>query len=272
MRAGLIQLCSGPDPDANLAETRALVQSAAGQGATLVLTPEMTNIITADRAELAAKIHPEASDPTLAALRKQALMHRIWLLIGSLALTTGEPDGRFANRSLLISPEGDITARYDKIHMFDVDVSETERHRESETFRPGTSAVTADIPFATLGLAICYDLRFPALFRRLAKAGAGILALPAAFTRPTGEAHWKPLLRARAIENGAFVLAPAQTGENAPGRATHGHSLAVSPWGEVLVDGGTDPGVTMVEIDPAEVQAARVRIPSLRHSRDYQGP
>lgn len=272
MRAGLIQLCSGPDPAANLGVTRRYLHEAAAAGAKLVLTPEVTNIVTADRAHLAANIHPEQTDPTLAALREEAARAGVWLLIGSLAVRTADPDGRFANRSYLVSPEGSIAARYDKIHMFDAEVSETERHRESATFRPGTRAVLADTGIGKIGLTICYDLRFPDLYRRLAKAGAEILTVPAAFTRATGKAHWESLLRARAIENGAFVLAPAQTGENAKGRATHGHSLAVSPWGEVLADAGADPGVTMVDFDLSSVDDVRGRVPSLRHDREFQGP
>ena len=272
MRAGLVQLCSGPDPAANLATTRAMIREAATGGADLVLTPEVTNIVTADRDHLAATLQPEASDPTLAALREEALTLGIWLLIGSLALKTGDPDGRFANRSFLVAPTGEIVARYDKIHMFDVDVSAQERHRESAAFRPGDRAVVTETPFGKIGLTICYDLRFPVLYRRLSQAGARIITVPAAFTPPTGEAHWQSLLRARAIENGTFVLAPAQTGQNAPHRATHGHSLAVAPWGEVLADAGTDSGVTLVDFDLSAVDDARRRIPSLDHDRDFQGP
>jgi len=272
MRAALIQLCSGADPEANLANTRGFVREAAAAGAEFVLTPEVTNIVTADRAHLAAIVQHERSDPTLATLRGEARALGLWLLIGSLAVKTDEPDGRFANRSFLISPEGKIAARYDKIHMFDVDVSETERHRESMTFRPGARAVTVETDVGKIGLSICYDLRFAALYRQLSKAGAKILTVPAAFSRATGQAHWKTLLRARAIENGAFVLAPAQTGQNAQGRATYGHSMAISPWGEVLADGGTDAGVTLVDFDLASVDDARQRIPSLEHDRDYAGP
>ncbi|MCB1358972.1 MAG: carbon-nitrogen hydrolase family protein [Maritimibacter sp.] len=272
MRAGLIQLSSGPDPVANLAVTRGFLREAAAAGVDIALTPEVTNIVTADRAHLGATVRPEAEDPTLAALRHEARALGIWLVIGSLALKTGDPDGRFANRSFVVTPTGEIVARYDKIHMFDVEVSETERYRESATFRPGDRAVLADTPLGRIGLSVCYDLRFAPLYRRLAKAGAQILTVPAAFTRPTGQAHWEVLLRARAIETGSFVLAPAQTGENAPGRATHGHSLAVAPWGEVLADAGTEPGLTLVDFDLASVDDARARIPALSHDRDFQGP
>ena len=272
MRAALIQLSSGPDPEANLAVTRGFLREAAAGGADIALTPEVTNIVTADRAHQAAMVRTEADDATLAALRDEARTLGIWLVIGSLALKTGDADGRFANRSFVVSPTGEIVARYDKIHMFDVEVSQTERYRESAAFRPGDRAVVADTPLGKLGLSICYDLRFAPLYRRLAKAGAQVLTVPAAFTRPTGQAHWETLLRARAIETGSFVLAPAQTGENAPGRATHGHSLAVAPWGEVLADAGEAPGVTLVDFDLASVDDARARIPALTHDRDFQGP
>ena len=199
-------------------------------------------------------------------------MRGVWIAAGSLAVRTGDPDGRLANRSFLIDPDGGIAARYDKIHMFDVEVSERETWRESQGFRPGTRAVVAQTPFAVLGLAICYDLRFPHLFRTLAQAGAQVLLVPAAFTRPTGEAHWEVLLRARAIETGCFVLAAAQTGEHASGRLTHGHSLAVAPWGEVLADAGREPGVTLVDLDLAQVDEARRRIPALGHDRPIEGP
>jgi len=276
VRAALIQLSVSDDPAANLPVTVGFVRAAVAAGAGFVLTPEATNLLSSDRAHQAAVLHPEASDPTLAALRAEAQAAGIWLLIGSLALKTDDADGRFANRSFLIGPDGGIVARYDKIHMFDVDVSETERYRESEGYRPGARAVLAETPFARLGMSVCYDLRFPYLYRALAHAGAQVLCVPAAFNDTTGAAHWETLLRARAIENGAFVLAPAQCGSHAAhgGRArrTHGHSLAVAPWGEVLADGGLDPGVTLVEIDLAEVARARARIPALTHDRRFEGP
>lgn len=276
MRAALVQLSVGDDPAANLPVTQALLAEAAGHGAEFVLTPECTNMLSSDRAHQRALLHTEASDPTLAALRAQAESLGIWLLIGSLGLKTGEPDGRFANRSFLIAPDGSIAARYDKIHMFDVDVSETERYRESEGYRPGNRAVLAQTPFATIGMAVCYDLRFPQLFRRLAQAGAQILTVPAAFNDTTGAAHWEPLMRARAIENGAFVLAPAQCGQHAAHagkpRRTHGHSIAVAPWGEVLATAGDEIGVTLVDLDLAEVARARARVPALAHDRPFEGP
>lgn len=276
MRAGLVQLNSSDDPVANLPVTLAFVDDAVGQGAEFVLTPEVTNCVSGSRAHQKAVLHPEESDPTLKALRAKAAERKIWLLIGSLALKTNDPDGRFANRSFLIGPDGGIVARYDKIHMFDVDVSPEETYRESDGFRPGSRAVVADLPIGRLGLSICYDIRFAHLYRRLAHAGARILSVPAAFSYVTGAAHWESLLRARAIENGCYVLAPAQTGTHAAStgrtRKTHGHSLVVAPWGEVLADGGTETGVVMVDLDPAEIDSARARVPSLRHDTEFDGP
>lgn len=278
MKASLVQLTVSDDPAANLALARAGVERAAAMGADLVLTPECTNLLSANRAHQQAVLNREADDPTLAALRESAARAGVWLLIGSLGLKTGEADGRFANRSLLIDPRGAIIARYDKIHMFDVNVSETEVYRESAAYRPGDRAVMAKTPLGNLGLTVCYDVRFPHLHRRLAQAGAQILTVPAAFNHITGAAHWHVLLRARAIETGCFVLAPAQTGfhpetlTGGKGRTTYGHSLAVAPWGEVLADAGTEPGVTLVDIDLAEVARARSRIPSLGHDRGFSGP
>ena len=276
MRAGLVQLSVSDDPAANLPVTLDFVRAAAAGGAGFVLTPECTNLLSSDRAHQRAVLCHEDDDPTLAALRAEAERLGIWLLIGSLGLKTHEADGRFANRSFLIGPRGQIVARYDKIHMFDVDVSATEKYRESEGYRPGTKAVLADAGWAKIGMAVCYDLRFPQLFRRLAKAGAQILTLPAAFNDTTGAAHWESLIRARAIETTCFVLAPAQCGthaaHNGRPRRTHGHSLVVAPWGEVLADGGTEPGVTLVDIDLARVAEARARVPSLFHDRPFDGP
>lgn len=276
MRVGLVQLTVNDDPAANLAATLALVRAAAEGGAQFVLTPECTNLLASGRERQRALMRPEAEDATLAALRAEAKARGLWLLIGSLGLLTQDEDGRFANRSFLIGPEGEIVARYDKIHMFDVNVTETEVYRESASFRPGAQAVVAETPIGRIGLAVCYDLRFPHLFRRLAQGGAEILTVPAAFNHLTGQAHWETLLRARAIETGCFVLAPAQTGvhREADGkeRRTHGHSLAIAPWGEVLADGGSEPGVTFAEIDLAEVAKARGRVPSLFHDRPFDGP
>ncbi|MCE5973208.1 carbon-nitrogen hydrolase family protein [Sinirhodobacter sp. WL0062] len=276
MKAGLVQLSVTDDPAANLPVTLGFIREAASAGADFVLTPECTNLLSSNRAYQNDVLRHEEDDLTLAALRAEAEALGIWLLIGSLGLKTHDADGRFANRSFLIGPQGQIVARYDKIHMFDVDVSETERYRESEGYRPGTRAVLTEVAGTPLGMAICYDLRFPHLFRRLAQAGAQILSLPAAFNDTTGASHWESLIRARAIENTCFVLAPAQCGTHAAHggrpRRTWGHSLAVAPWGEVLADGGTEPGVTVIDIDLARVAQARVRVPSLTHDRDFEGP
>jgi predicted amidohydrolase len=276
IRAGLVQLSVSDDPAANLPVTLAAIREAAAGGATFVLTPECTNCLSSSREHQQAVLRHESEDETLAVLRAEARTLGIWLLIGSLALKTDDRDGRFANRSFMIGPDGHIHARYDKIHMFDVDVSETESYRESEGYRPGRAAVLCQTSFAEVGMAVCYDLRFPHLFRRLAQGGASILTIPAAFNDTTGAAHWEVLLRARAIETGCFVLAPAQCGEHAAHqgrpRRTFGHSLAVAPWGQVLTDGGTTPGVTLVDLDLAEVEAARGRVPSLFHDRDFEGP
>ena len=276
MRAGLVQLNVGDDPAVNLPVTVDLVRRAVAGGAGFVLTPECTNALSGNRAHQRSVLRHEADDPTLAALRDEVARAGIWLLIGSLGVLTHDADGRFANRSFLIGPDGEIAARYDKIHMFDVNVSETEIYRESAGYRPGAAAVLADAGFAKIGMTVCYDLRFAHLFRTLAQAGAQILTVPAAFNHITGAAHWEVLLRARAIETGCFVLAPAQTGFHAEtggkGRRTFGHSLAIAPWGEVLADAGTEPGVTLVDLDLSQVATARARVPSLSHDREFTGP
>jgi predicted amidohydrolase len=276
MKAALLQLSVSDDPAANLPVTRSLVAEAASGGAGFILTPEVTNCLSSDRAHQRDVLRYEAEDDTLAALGADAARHQVWLLIGSLALRTDDADGRFANRSFLIGPDGGIRARYDKINMFDVDVSETEKYRESSGYRPGDRAVIAPTPFGILGMTICYDVRFPQLYRRLAQAGAQILTVPAAFNDTTGRAHWEVLLRARAIENGAYILAPAQTGSHAAHegrpRRTWGHSMVVDPWGEIVADAGTETGVTYVELDLAAVERARRRIPSLMHDRPFDGP
>ena len=276
MRIALIQLTVTDDPVANLAATMGFVRQAHAEGAEFILTPECTNGLWSNRAAQKALLRLEEDDATLAALRDEAGKLGVWLLIGSLALLTGDSDGRFANRSFLIRPDASIAARYDKIHMFDVNVSETEVYRESAAFRPGSQAVIAQTPFAPIGMTVCYDVRFATLYRKLAQGGAQIITVPAAFNHITGAAHWETLLRARAIENGAFVLAPAQTGFHAEaggkGRRTYGHSLAIAPWGEVLADGGTEPGVTLVDLDLTQVADARGRVPSLQHDRGFDAP
>ena len=276
MRAGLVQLTVGDDPAENLPETLALIRAAVQGGAGFVLTPECTNALSSNRARQRTLFRAEDLDPTLAALRDEAARAGIWLLIGSLGVLSDDPDGRFANRSFLIGPDGAIAARYDKIHMFDVNVSDTEVYRESAGYRPGHRAVLAETPFARIGMTVCYDVRFPHLYRHLAKAGAEVITVPAAFNHITGAAHWEILLRARAIETGCYILAPAQTGfhpeKDGKGRRTHGHSLVIAPWGEVVSDAGTEPGVTFADIDLAEVAKARDRVPSLSHDRDFAGP
>lgn len=276
MRAALLQLNSGDTPEENLPVTLGMVRRAVDNGADFIATPEVTNCVSASRTRQNEVLRHEADDPTLAALRDAAAGAGVWLLIGSLALKTDDADGRFANRSFLIAPDGGIAAWYDKIHMFDVQVSETETYRESAGYRPGNRAVLVQAGAARIGMTICYDIRFPHLYRGLAQAGAQILTVPSAFSPVTGAAHWEPLLRARAIETGCFVLAPAQTGTHAAtrgkARQTHGHSMAVAPWGEVLLDAGTDPGVHMVDLDLGEVEKARARVPSLSHDRAYGGP
>lgn len=252
-----------------------MVSEAAGRGAQWVLTPEVTNMVSLSRDHQCAHLSGQAGDPVLSGMRQMAADHGIWLSIGSLALKTDDPDGRFANRSFVISPKGDIIAQYDKIHMFDVQVSEAETYRESAGFRPGDRAVVADTDFGRVGLTICYDLRFPALFRALARAGAVFITVPAAFSPVTGRAHWEPLLRARAIENGVFILAAAQTGlhpSSGKRRETYGHSMVISPWGEVLADAGTETGMIVVDLDPQQVAKTRGRIPSLLHDREYLAP
>jgi len=266
--AAMIQMRSGLDPAANLAAALKLIDEAKAAGADYVLTPEMTNILAAKREQLFAKIVAEEHDTTLTTLRDVARKLAIYIHIGSLAIKAS-PE-KAANRSFLIDRRGEVVARYDKIHMFDVDLAGGESYRESNTYRPGELAMIADLPWGRLGLTVCYDLRFPALYRALAEAGASFLAIPSAFTRQTGEAHWHVLQRARAIENGCFVLAAAQGGKHENGRETYGHSLVVNPWGRILAEGGTEPGVVMAQIDPSEIVAARSRIPSLHHGRRFE--
>ena len=280
MRAALVQLCASDDPPANLAGTERLVRDAASAGAELVLTPEVTNIVSTSRARQREVLAREEDDKTLARLREVAAEAAVWLSIGSLALLSDDPEGRFANRQFLVSPQGEVVARYDKIHMFDVELGGEERYRESAGYRPGGRAVAADIGARTgvlrLGLTTCYDMRFPALYRALAEAGAEVLTVPSAFTVPTGRAHWEVLLRARAIETGCFVLAAAQWGTHAATagrpRQTYGHSLAVDPWGGVLADAGEGVGVTLVDLDLSLVGDARKKIPALANARQFAAP
>ena len=267
-KAAMIQMRSGLQPGVNIDAAVRYIGDAKSAGAEYVLTPEMTNILAANREQLFAVVVEEEADASLATLREVARKLGIYVHVGSLAIRIS-PD-RAANRSFLIDPKGDILARYDKIHMFDVDLAGGESYRESRNYRPGELAVLADLPWGRLGLTVCYDLRFPALYRALAEAGATMLAIPSAFTKQTGEAHWHVLVRGRAIENGCFVFAAAQGGRHENGRDTFGHSLIVDPWGRIIAEGGTEPGVIVAEINPAEVASARARIPSLQHGRRFE--
>jgi len=267
-KAAMIQMRSGLQPGANIDAAVRYIGDAKSAGAEYVLTPEMTNILAANREQLFAVAVEEEADASLATLREVARKLGIYVHIGSLAIRIS-PD-RAANRSFLVDPKGDILARYDKIHMFDVDLAGGESYRESRNYRPGELAVLADLPWGRLGLTVCYDLRFPALYRALAEAGATMLAIPSAFTKQTGEAHWHVLIRSRAIENGCFVFAAAQGGRHENGRDTFGHSLIIDPWGRIIAEGGTEPGVIVAEINPAEVANARASIPSLQHGRRFE--
>ena len=276
LHAALVQLNASDDPVANLPVTERLIRQAASQGAVLVLTPEVTNIVSASRTVQNERLALEDDDATLARLRAVTAELGIWLSLGSLALKSGDPDGRFVNRQFLIGPDGGIGARYDKIHMFDVELGGEESYRESKGYRAGEQAVAADTPWGKLGLTICYDMRFPALYHCLGTAGASILTVPSAFTVPTGRAHWEVLLRARAIETGCFVLAAAQTGTQTASRGrvreTYGHSIAIDPWGRVLADAGEGVGVTHITLDLDAVAQARAKIPSIANSRKFTAP
>jgi predicted amidohydrolase len=267
-RAALVQLRAGRDIAPNLDQAEALVRQAAKGGAAYVQTPENTALMELEPERVLALVQPEAESVPLEHLRALAAELGIWLHVGSLGIKIDE--GRVANRSFLIDPQGDITARYDKLHMFDVDLAGGESYRESQYYGPGAKAVVADLPWARLGMTICYDLRFPALYRALATAGAEVIAVPAAFTKQTGQAHWHVLVRARAIETGAFVLAATQGGLHENGRETFGHSMIVSPWGEILAEAGEDPCVVFADIDPAASAEARASIPSLKHGRAFE--
>ena len=267
-KAGMIQMRSGVTPQANVDAAVRLIGEAKQAGADYVLTPEMTNIMEVKRERLFATIVAEEADSALATFRELARSLGIHIHVGSLAIKVS-PD-KAANRSFLIDTKGEIVTRYDKIHMFDVDLANGESYRESRSYRPGDVAVLADLPWGRIGLTVCYDLRFPALYRALAEGSASFIAIPSAFTQITGEAHWHVLLRARAIENGCFVFAAAHGGKHENGRETFGHSLIVDPWGKILAECGTEPCVVMAEIDPAAVAAARARIPSLQHGRRFE--
>ena len=261
----VLQMTAGIDPAVNAQILEGAIAEAAARGAAMLFTPEMSGLIDRDRVRAAAHLVVEDADPVLARVRAAAAAHGLWVHLGSLAVRGA--DGRLANRGYVIDDRGDIRARYDKMHLFDVDLPSGESWRESASYAPGEQAVVVDTPVGRLGLAICYDLRFPALFAALTGAGATILSVPAAFTRPTGAAHWHVLLRARAIEAGVHLVAAAQTGEHQDGRATYGHSLVVGPWGEVLLDMGEAAGLGFAEIDPAQVESVRERLPAIRHRR-----
>lgn len=268
LRVGLVQMCSGRDLSRNLREAAAFIREAADGGARYIQTPEVTTLMELDRERLFATSEPEGANAALQQFRDLATELSVWLHVGSMVVKVD--DSRLANRAFVISPEGKIVARYDKIHMFDVDLPNGEVYRESASYAPGAQAVVAPLPWGGLGLSICYDLRFPHLYRALAKAGAVFLAVPAAFTRLTGEAHWVTLLRARAIEAQCFVFAAAQGGLHEHGRETFGHSLVVSPWGHILAEGGVHPSVIFADVDLSMIEDVRSRVPSLQHDRAFE--
>jgi len=268
LKVACVQLRCGDDVGENVRTASALIRDAHKMGAQFIGTPENTGLMAADGGAKLEKTHPEQDDKALPQFAQLAEELGIWLLIGSLAVKVS--DGKTANRSFLIGPDGRIAARYDKIHLFDVNLPSGESYRESNTVAPGTVAVVAAMPQAKVGLSVCYDLRFPHLYRTLAKAGAEILTVPSAFTETTGKAHWHILLRARAIENTCFVMAPAQGGTHANGRQTFGHSLIIGPWGDILAEAGTDPGVITAELDLGQIAEVRGRLPSLQHDRPFE--
>jgi deaminated glutathione amidase len=275
--AACIQFTAGPDPEPNLRQVSELIRQARGAGADLIMTPEVSNFVESGQRRR-DKARREADDPFLAGMRDLARETGAWILAGSLVIDpAGEPgaepgEERLANRSFLIDAAGGIVARYDKIHMFDIDLPGGESYRESNAYRPGWRTVVAATPWGRLGMSVCYDVRFPHLYRALAQAGADFLAVPSVFTVPTGKAHWHVLLRARAIENGCYVFAPAQWGEHAGGRRSYGHSLIVDPWGEIIADGGEEPGIVTAKIDPERIAKARGMVPSLQHDRAFTPP
>ncbi len=266
MRIAVFQARTGIDPAANAAALLDAVGKARAGGADMLFTPEMSGLLDRNRKRAAVHLSDESGDPVLAAVRQAAAERGIWVHLGSLALTGGD-GGRLVNRGFVIDDKGAIRTRYDKIHLFDVDLPTGESWRESAAYAPGERSVIAVTPWAKIGLSICYDMRFPDLYRALSNAGAEILAVPAAFTVPTGKAHWHVLLRARAIEAGAFVIAAAQSGEHEDGRATYGHSLVVDPWGDVLLDMGEGEGVGFADLDMARLADVRARVPALHHRR-----
>ncbi len=272
MRIALLQAQTGIDPEKNARDLAAAVDEAAAGGAAMLFTPEMSGLLDKDRERARPRLRSEAEDPALAAIRAAAERNNIWVHLGSLALAGEREDGRLVNRGFLIDGAGSIRARYDKMHLFDVDLPTGESWRESASYAGGEAAVAADTPLGRLGMSICYDLRFPDLYRALTGAGATILSVPAAFTVPTGKAHWHILLRARAIEAGVFVVAAAQAGRHEDGRETYGHSLVVGPWGEMLLDMGEAPGLGFADIDPRQVDEVRARLPAIWHRRPISDP
>ena len=267
MRAALFQMTSGIDPAANAAAIVEMIARAKGEGADMLFTPEMAGYLDRDRARAAATLRCQAEDGVLAAVRDAAAREGLWVHIGSLPLKDERADARWANRSFLIEDTGAIRATYDKIHLFDVDLATGESWRESSVYGPGEQVVAADTPWGRLGFSICYDMRFPDLYRALTNAGATILLAPAAFTVPTGQAHWHVLLRARAIEAGCFMIATAQVGDHADGRTTYGHSLVIDPWGDVLLDMGETAGLALVDLDLSGIEAVRGRVPAIANRR-----
>src|SRR2546421_2436968 len=270
VRVACVQLRCGDDVAENVRDAARFIRAARKEGAQFIATPENTGLMARDGGAKLEKTYPENDDPALPQFCALAEELGIWLLVGSLAIKVSA--GKTANRSFLIGPNGRVGARYDKIHLFDVDLPSGESYRESNTVEPGGEAVTVSLPWARVGLSVCYDLRFPQLYRTLAKSGAEILTVPSAFTETTGKAHWHVLLRARAIENGCFVVAPAQGGTHANGRKTYGHSLIVGPWGDILAEAGTDAGFISAELDLGEIAVARARLPSLHHDRPFSAP
>lgn len=266
LKIAVLQMTAGIEPANNAATIVEAVERAAGEGAAMLFTPEMSGLLDRNRQRAAPHIVPEDANPVLSATRAAAKRHGLWIALGSLAVA--RTDGRWSNRSLLIDPDGAVAARYDKIHMFDVDLASGESWRESKAYAPGEQVVTAATPLGRLGLTVCYDIRFPALFEELGRRQCDAIAIPSAFTVPTGTAHWHLLQRARAVEASAWVIAAAQTGRHADGRETYGHSLAIDPWGEVVLDMGSEPGLGFATIDPARTARVRAQLPSLANKRE----